>query len=94
MQLHLGLPETSSLDRKTMTRQLNKPLILGLLSFLTLNCVGAFAMSNFLELKWEWPTNRNIESKLLVQIDSVGKVSSGLFNLGKSPSITSNLPDP
>ncbi len=51
-------------------------------------------MSNYLELKWEWPVNRNIESKVLVKIDSLEKVSSGFFSIGKSPSIANNLPDP
>jgi hypothetical protein len=52
------------------------------------------AMSNYLELKWEWPANRDIESKVLVKIDSLEETSSGLFSIGKSPSIASNLPDP
>lgn len=51
-------------------------------------------MSNYLELKWEWPANRDIESKVLVKIDSLEETSSGLFSIGKSPSLASNLPDP
>lgn len=77
-----------------MTCLLKNILNLGLLSVVTLLSGGAYAMSNDLELIWEWPAKRSIESRIIIQIESLEKVSSGLFNFGKWPSIASNLPDP
>ncbi len=45
------------------------------------------------ELKWEWPAGRPIAAKVLLRVDAIDKVSSGLFGLGKSPSMDGYLPD-
>ena len=46
-----------------------------------------------LEFKWEWPAGRPIARKVLVHVDAIDKVSSGLFGLGRSPSVEGYLPD-
>ncbi len=51
-------------------------------------------MSADIELNWEWPAQRAVKDKILVQIKSIEKPSSGLFGIKKSPSLIANLPDP
>jgi len=51
-------------------------------------------MSNqTLEIKWEWPAGRQIETKLLADIKKISKASKGLFGIGASPSMANALPD-
>ncbi len=55
---------------------------------------GCKAMSeNPVEMKWEWPAGRPVASKLLLQVDTLEKASSGWFGIGRSPSLADNLPD-
>ncbi|HEX7639292.1 MAG TPA: hypothetical protein VF457_12925 [Burkholderiaceae bacterium] len=55
---------------------------------------GCNAMSSDkLELKWEWPAGRPVAARMLVRIDDITRTSTGLFGIGKSPSIEGNLPD-
>jgi len=55
---------------------------------------GANAMSFFsnneLELKWEWPSDRKISHRIIVQVDKI-KAKKSLIS---SPSLADNLPDP
>jgi hypothetical protein len=49
--------------------------------------------SNTLDLKWEWPAGRPIESALLVRVESIQPASRGLFGMRASPSMADALPD-
>lgn len=51
-------------------------------------------MSEDIKLSWEWPAERSIEDRLLVQVESVKSQSSGLFGIKNSPSLAGSLPDP
>lgn len=80
-----------------MTWSLNKIInfrVLSLINFLTLMLIGGCAMSANIEYKWEWPADRAIEDRVLVQIKSLKKKGAGLFGINMSPSLVSNLPDP
>ncbi|WP_288053585.1 hypothetical protein [Methylobacter sp.] len=55
---------------------------------------GCSAMSTQpLEIKWEWPAGRQMETKLLINIKKISKASKGLFGIGASPSMANALPD-
>jgi len=49
---------------------------------------------NTTTLKWEWPAGRKPEVRLALHLEQVEEQSTGLFGLGKSPSIVQNLPEP
>lgn len=52
-------------------------------------------MSNrTIELHWEWLAGRKMETKVLVKVENIAKVSKGLFGIGGSPSNADALPDP
>lgn len=51
-------------------------------------------MSADLELRWEWPADRQVQNKLLVRVTNIKEQGGGLFGINKSPSIADNLPDP
>jgi hypothetical protein len=75
-----------SRNGKTITASLIAALLI---------CTGSIAMSNqAIELHWEWLAGRPMETKVLVKVDSIAKVSKGLFGMGASPSVASALPDP
>lgn len=46
-----------------------------------------------MDIKWEWPAGRRIESKFLVQVVGIVKESRGFFGIGESPSMADALPD-
>lgn len=51
-------------------------------------------MSNqMIEVKWEWPAGRKIETKLLLRIEKIKPASKGLFNSLGSPSLANALPE-
>ena len=51
-------------------------------------------MSNqIIEIKWEWPAGRAIETKLLINVTKISKASKGFFGIGASPSMANTLPD-
>lgn len=77
------------------TRHLFKTLTAtGVIVGVLLAHLGCKAMSDDkLELKWEWPAGRSIAMKLMLRVDALEKVSSGLFGIGKSPSVEGYLPD-
>ena len=51
-------------------------------------------MSNqTIELKWEWPAGRKIETKLLLRVEKIKPASKGLFGIGASPSLANALPE-
>jgi hypothetical protein len=55
---------------------------------------GRLAMSDQdIEIKWEWPAGRQIETKLLINIKKISKASTGFFGIGASPSLANALPD-
>ena len=56
--------------------------------------IGACAMSDNIELTWEWPDGRVSDQKFLIKVNNVESKSSGFFGIGKSPSIASNIPSP
>ena len=49
--------------------------------------------SDNIDLKWEWPAGRKIESRLLVRVESIAPASRGLFGIKASPSMADTLPD-
>ncbi|MBP7790633.1 MAG: hypothetical protein KA024_02285 [Zoogloea sp.] len=49
--------------------------------------------SKAVELKWEWPAGRHIESKLLINVSSIKRLSSGPFGVKLSPSLADALPE-
>lgn len=49
--------------------------------------------SSNLELKWEWPAGRAIETGILVRVDGIRPASKGLFGMRASPSMADALPD-
>lgn len=51
-------------------------------------------MSNHaIELKWEWPAGRKVETKLLMRVENIALASKGFLGLGASPSIVAALPE-
>ncbi|MCX7113496.1 MAG: hypothetical protein NTX45_26035 [Proteobacteria bacterium] len=57
-------------------------------------CGVTTAMANeYLKLKWEWPAGRQIETKILANVQGIEKVSKGFFGIGDSPSLADSLPD-
>lgn len=50
--------------------------------------------SVMLELKWEWPADRQPDDKIIVRVNDVKQQGGGFFGIKRSPSIASNLPDP
>ncbi|WP_153301505.1 hypothetical protein [Endozoicomonas arenosclerae] len=50
-------------------------------------------MAGETELRWEWPAERKVQQKILVEITEIDS-SSGLFGLKKSPSLAQGFPDP
>ncbi len=46
-----------------------------------------------IDIKWEWPATRSVESKMLVKIEKIDKASKGFFGIGASPSLAAALPD-
>lgn len=54
---------------------------------------GGCSMAADIDLKWEWPDEREAKDKLLVKIKNIKKESSGLFGTKKSPSLVDALPD-
>lgn len=46
-----------------------------------------------LQIPWEWPAGRQIESKLLVHIQKISKASKGILGIGASPSLANAIPD-
>lgn len=51
-------------------------------------------MATDLNLKWEWPAERQPTFKLVVAVSDVSEASSGWFGIKKSPSLVNGLPDP
>lgn len=51
-------------------------------------------MSADIELKWEWPAEREVTDRLLIKVDNVKAKGTGLFGIGGSPSLAENIPDP
>ncbi|MFC1749474.1 hypothetical protein ACFL2V_11785 [Pseudomonadota bacterium] len=51
-------------------------------------------MSADIQLKWEWPADRKVDSRLLVKVTDIHKEGSGFFGIKKSPSLASSFPDP
>lgn len=75
------------------TKSLNFILFIIFIAMLAL-FGGSPAMSNqVIEIKWEWLAGRTIETKLLIDVTKISKVSKGVFGIGASPSIADTLPD-
>ncbi|KEQ18997.1 hypothetical protein [Endozoicomonas numazuensis] len=55
--------------------------------------LGGCAMAGETELRWEWPAERDIQKKLIVEVTEVTS-KSGLFGLKKSPSLAQGFPEP
>ncbi|HEY6527389.1 MAG TPA: hypothetical protein VIZ65_01755 [Cellvibrionaceae bacterium] len=51
-------------------------------------------MAAEITLKWEWPDNRKAEKSILVHVIEFKKHSTGIFGIGKSPSLVQGFPDP
>ena len=51
-------------------------------------------MSADMELRWEWPADRAVEEQILIKVEDVQAQGSGVFGLGKSPSLAANIPEP
>lgn len=51
-------------------------------------------MSAELEMRWEWPANRNIEKRIAVKIEKIKDASQGFLGIKGSPSLAAALPDP
>ncbi len=57
-------------------------------SAIGVNAISFF--SNYIELTWEWPAERQIKHKVIVEVIELSKI----WKLLKSPSFAENLPDP
>lgn len=44
-------------------------------------------------LQWEWPANRHLKTKVLVNVQKISKPSKGLLGIDDSPSLANTLPD-
>jgi len=51
-------------------------------------------MSADLQVRWEWPANRNIEKRIAIKVEGVTKAGQGPFGIKGSPSLAAALPDP
>lgn len=51
-------------------------------------------MATDLNLKWEWPADRQPTFKLVVAVSDVSEAGSGWFGIKKSPSLVNGMPDP
>jgi len=49
--------------------------------------------SSGIDLKWEWPAGRTIETGVLVLVERVRPAPKGLFGMRASPSMADALPD-
>lgn len=55
--------------------------------------VGGCSMAADIDLKWEFPADREANEKLLVKIEKIKKESGGLFGTKKSPSLVDAFPE-
>ncbi len=51
-------------------------------------------MSTDLDLRWEWPAERQAQIKLMMTVEKTKAADQGLFGIKKSPSLAGSLPDP
>lgn len=56
--------------------------------------LGGCAMATDLNLKWEWPAERQPALKLAVLVADVGAADKGWFGIKRSPSLVEGIPDP
>lgn len=55
---------------------------------------GRTVMSaQIIKITWEWPAGRQLETKLLINIDKISKASTGFFGIRASPSMADAIPD-
>ena len=64
------------------------------LVLIVLAITGGCVMGADTELKWEWPANRPLTHKLLINVHSLEKQGGGLFGVKQSPSLVASVPDP
>lgn len=77
--------------RKSLTISL---IVLAVLTISIVIAKGILSMSaEPTVLNWEWPAGRPVETKLLVQIQSISKASGGFLGIRRSPSLADSLPD-
>jgi hypothetical protein len=55
---------------------------------------GGCAMTTDLNLKWEWPADRQPQLKLVMEITSIEEADRGWFGVKKSPSLIEGIPNP
>lgn len=46
-----------------------------------------------IDIEWEWPAGRQLESKMLINVTQMSKASKGFLGMGASPSLANALPD-
>jgi len=46
-----------------------------------------------IEVKWEWPAGRQMETKILINVKKISKASRGFFGIGASPSLADAIPE-
>jgi len=46
-----------------------------------------------IEVKWEWPAGRQMETKILINVKKISKASTGFFGIGASPSLADAIPE-
>ena len=51
-------------------------------------------MATDLNLKWEWPAQRQPQLKLVMMVNDLKAADKGWFGLKRSPSLVEGLPDP
>jgi len=56
--------------------------------------LGGCAMATDLNLKWEWPADRQPAMTLVVSVSDVSEAGKGWFGIKTSPSLVEGLPDP
>lgn len=68
--------------------------VLSTLVLLTSMLLGGCAMATDLNLKWEWPAERQPELKLVMAIADASPAGKGWFGIKRSPSLVEGIPDP